>query len=52
MLWRLKIVYANTGSVKIIRVSESIKMIGGDKPPHSGNKEFPRLSNDFWQKES
>lgn len=50
LFWRVKIVYANTGSVKVIRVNESIKMIGGEKPPRNGNKEFPRLSNDFEQK--
>ena len=52
LCWWVKIVYANTGSVKVIWVNESIKMIGGEKPPRNGNKGFPRLTNDFEQKES
>ena len=51
LFWRVKIVYANTGSVKVIWVNESIKIIGWEKPPRSGNKGWPRLSNDFEQKE-
>ena len=51
LFWRVKIVYANTGSVKVIWVNESIKIIGGEKPPRSGNKGFPRLSSGFEQKE-
>ena len=50
LFWRVKIVYPNTGSVKVIWVNESIKMIGEEKPPRNGNKGFPRLSNDFEQK--
>ena len=51
LFWRVKIAYTNTGSVKVIWVNESIKIIGGEKPPRIGNKGFPRLSNDFEQKE-
>ena len=50
LFWRVKIVYANTGSVKVIWVNESIKMIGEEKPPRNGNKGIPRLSNDLNRK--